>query len=165
MHFICIELRLRPETQWVKQTKVPVTETDGGGQRSELRRASSQKAKFRSICIKRRQTGQRIPAGTETESECVGTRRTTPFGPQRLPPPTESHVHWMKRQKMIVLLFNFDVKNVHRGAKNVQGGKDSLFSKWGLENHVATWRRSKPDDDVPPPHTHTHTNTSGRLKP
>lgn len=28
-HFICIELQFRPETQRVKQTKVPVTETDG----------------------------------------------------------------------------------------------------------------------------------------
>lgn len=34
----------------------------------------------------------------------------------------------IKRPKTIILLFNFDVKNVHKGAKNIEGGKDSLFN-------------------------------------
>lgn len=83
-------------------------------------------------------------------------RTIPPFGSQRLPPPPEIRIHWITRQKMIILLFNFDVKNAHKGAKNIQGGKDSLFDKWRLENYIATWKRVKLDTVLQHTHTHTH---------
>lgn len=55
----------------------------------------------------------------------------------------DRHIHWTKRQKIILLLFNFDVENVDNGARNIQWGRDSLVSKWRWGNWAATCKRMK----------------------
>lgn len=86
----------------------------------QLRQALSQKATLQSICIKRRPQGQEIPMGARRAERPLYVENASSIWIPKASLSNRQAHPLDEKTKIILLLFNFDVENVDKGAKNTQ---------------------------------------------